>query len=1146
MTDWTRGSPVADRLAAARRHLPPGSLELACHAAVPVAVDAGFLNLLRVNFFLDPPIVLPYEAEAALLLSPLCRELGEGLYEVDPLLRPALLASLVARFGPDRVARVALLLERYSEQTPAWQALPELDHAQRLTALSHLAPGAAADWLDRARAVVGGGPNPLTREWFVAMQARLRDQSTAEDSLGSWQRTALAELADRPDDVAVVRRLGELALLPGSDLAAIAKALVRSARSTGPAADTARAVLDSLVHLVEPPAPDDDPATVDEARAVVSLTALFGLRHPDDFDPREYWASSSYRNQLLKVPIGVGDDGRPVDLDLKEAAQLGMGPHGLCVGATGSGKSELLRTVVLSLAMAHPPELLTFLLVDYRGGATFAGLDGLPHTAAVISNLDDENGLVDRLQHALQGELRRRQDLLRDAGQWASISEYNAVRYSDQSPLPHLVVVIDEFTELVTAEPSFLELLVRIGRLGRALGVHLLLASQRLQEGRLHGLEAYLSYRLGLRTFSEEESRAVLGVPDAYHLPRLPGFGYLKVDTTVFQRFRAAYVSGPYRPGWLSRPGWDGALAEQPGPEQSRMSLLDMLVSRMRGLGGAYQIWLPPLPRALPLGVVLGPMGVEPGRGLTVAEPERRGLLRVPVGLLDDPEGHRQGPFVVDLAADDGHLAVLGGPGTGKVRLLRTLLIGAALTHTPGELAFYCVDLGSRNALQVLAGLPHVGAVAGRSEPDRVRRVVRYVSTLLERRRRLLADKGVTSVDELRRRHREGMLPDLPAADIVLVVYDYPTLSRDYEDLTDVVQEVAAEGSGYGVHVVVTAGRWAELRSRLRAVVNSAIEFRLGDPAESTIDRRANANLPYDIPGRALVDEGLTAQVALPQLHDSGDIHTSERGLAQLVDQVATAWPGPRVPVVRMLPTMVDYAELATSAPTGGRIRLGLEETDLDPVLLDLFGADQHLLAFGEQGSGKTSLLRLLVRDLTAQYHHKQVRFAVVDPRRSLRDVVPEPYLLDYAGTAGSAESLMRSIAGAMENRLPSKDVTAEQLRDRSWWQGPELVVLCDDYDALGSIVSSPLSPLRELLPHSHDLGLHLVVARHSGGAGRAVYEPVPNRMRELGCAGLLLSGDREEGAIWPGARFSRQPPGRGRLVRRTQPPTLVQVAYAG
>lgn len=1146
MTDWTRFSPVADRLAAARRHLPPGSVELACHAALPVAVDAGFLNLLRVNFFLDPPIVLPYEAEAALLLSPLCRELGEGLYEVDPLLRPALLASLVARFGPDRVARVALLLERYSEQTPAWQALPELDHAQRLTALSHLDPAAATDWLDRARAVAGAGPNPLAREWFVAMRARLRDQSKAADSLGGWQRTALAELADRPDDVAVLRRLGELALLPGSDLAAISKALVRAGRRPGPAADTARAVLDSLVHLLEPREPDDDGGTVDETGTVVSLTDLLGLGHPDDFDPRRAWRRRPDSREFLRVPLGVDDNGEQVLLDLKEAAQLGMGPHGLCVGATGSGKSELLRTVVLSLAMTHPPDLLTLLLVDYRGGATFAGLGGLPHTSAVITNLDDTQGLVDRLQHALQGELRRRQELLRDAGQSAGVTDYHRRRIADPTlpPMPHLVVVIDEFTELITAEPSFLELLARIGRLGRSLGVHLLLASQRVREERLHGLEAYLSYRLGLRTFSEEESRSLLGVPDAYHLPRSPGFGYLKVDTTVFRRFRAAYVSGPYRPRRSSRPGWPEMLAEDPEPEQPPMSLLDMLVSRMRGLGQAYQIWLPP-PRALPLGAVTGPLRVEPGRGLTVTEPERRGRLRVPVGLLDDPEGHRQAPFVVDLTADDGHLAVLGAPGTGKARLLRTLLTGAALTHTPQELAFYCVDLGSRKALQVLAGLPHVAAVAGHSEPDRVRRVVRYVGTLLERRRRLLANKGVTSVDELRRRHREGLLPELPAADIVLVIYDYPALRRDDEDLTDIVQDLAFHGPGHGIHVVVTAGHEAELRPTLQAAITSTIEFRLRDPADSAIDRRANANLPYDVPGRCLVGEGLTAQIALPQLEGTGDVHTSERGLEELVRRVAAAWPGPRIPAVRMLPTMVDHAELVAPTPTGGRLRLGLEETDLDPVLLDLFGDDQHLLVFGDQGSGKTSLLRLLVLDVIAQYSTEQVRFAVVDPRHSLPDVVPKPYLLVYAGTPGSAEGLMGSIAGMVRQRLPSQGAVGERLRNRAG-RGPAVVVLCDDYDLLDSSVPSPLTPLLDLLPRSRDLGLHLVVTRRSGGAGRAVYEPVLNRMRELGCAGLLLSGDREEGAIWPGARFSRQPPGRGRLVRRAQPSTLIQVAYAG
>lgn len=288
---------------------------------------------------------------------------------------------------------------------------------------------------------------------------------------------------------------------------------------------------------------DDEPLL-----ANLDFTDLLNLGDAASVDVTRTWRPRS-QAERLRVPIGVGEDGAPVMLDLKEAAQEGMGPHGLCVGATGSGKSELLRTLVLGLAVTHSSETLNFVLADFKGGATFAGMSQMPHVAAVITNLADDLTLVDRMGDSIRGELNRRQEMLRDAGNYANIHDYEKARAagSPLQPIPSLVLVIDEFSELLTAMPDFIEMFVQIGRIGRSLGVHLLLASQRLEEGRLRGLETYLSYRVGLRTFSAAESRAALGVPDAYQLPNVPGSGFLKYGTDEMVRFKAAYVSGVYR-----------------------------------------------------------------------------------------------------------------------------------------------------------------------------------------------------------------------------------------------------------------------------------------------------------------------------------------------------------------------------------------------------------------------------------------------------------------------------------------------------------------------------------------------------------------------------------------------------------------------
>ncbi|WP_243841385.1 FtsK/SpoIIIE domain-containing protein [Mycobacterium sp. DL592] len=200
----------------------------------------------------------------------------------------------------------------------------------------------------------------------------------------------------------------------------------------------------------------------------------------------------------LRVPLGRTPDGAAVDLDIKEAAEGGHGPHGLCIGATGSGKSELLRTVVVGMACRHSPDELNLVLVDFKGGATFLGLGGLAHVAAIITNLSEDDQLVMRAKEALAGEIHRRQQLLHRAGNAVNLAAYRLARHHDpQLPLlPSLLVVVDEFAELLHRQPEFADLFAMIGRVGRSLGVHLLLASQRLDEGRLRGLESHLSYRI--------------------------------------------------------------------------------------------------------------------------------------------------------------------------------------------------------------------------------------------------------------------------------------------------------------------------------------------------------------------------------------------------------------------------------------------------------------------------------------------------------------------------------------------------------------------------------------------------------------------------------------------------------------------------
>lgn len=291
-----------------------------------------------------------------------------------------------------------------------------------------------------------------------------------------------------------------------------------------------------------------------------------------------------------------------------------------------------------------------------------------------------------------------------------------------------LLIILDEFSELLTAKPEFIDMFLQIGRIGRSLGVHLLLSSQRVDEGRLRGLDTYLSYRLVMRTFSAEESRIALGVADAYRLPNVPGAGLLSHGTEGLRQFKAAYVSGPYRPRRttvsgrredlapmlftaesaleLSEPSPQGQEEDLQDGDGAGPSVLDILVDRLRDQGpSAQQIWLPPLDESL--GDLLPPLVVTSERGLQPAEWREMSLV-VPLGIVDVPFEKRREVLRCDFSGPQGHAAVVGGPRSGKSTLLRTLVTSFALTHTPREVQFYCLDFGG-GSLSALADLPHVG-----------------------------------------------------------------------------------------------------------------------------------------------------------------------------------------------------------------------------------------------------------------------------------------------------------------------------------------------------------------------------------------------------------------------------------------------------
>jgi S-DNA-T family DNA segregation ATPase FtsK/SpoIIIE len=1122
----------------------------------------------------DMPVQLSLRRYAAIALS--------GDRDEARALARALVAQAATLHPP---ADLQVVICTRDPDAPDWSWAKWLPHAQHRSEVDHVGPvrlinpslPALEEWLDDELAHRPGfnrtaEPDPDLPHLLVVL-----DGGT----------TTGAELLLDPDGLQAATvldldgRAGKLVRAHGVELVVDDRRLATRVGNTLTALGTPdaldRQVAESLAQqlaefrLDAATAQAEDLATVDQ-----TLPGLLGVADPGRLELATLWAPRPLRDRL-RAPIGISADGTVLELDIKESAQDGMGPHGLVIGATGSGKSELLRTLVLALAATHPPEQLNLVLVDFKGGATFTGMAGLPHVAAVITNLQDDLALVDRMQEALSGEMNRRQEILRAAGNLVSIRDYDRARQrgADLPPMPSLFIVVDEFSELLSQKPDFADLFAQIGRLGRSLGLHLLLASQRLDEGRLRGLEANLSYRICLRTFTEQESRTVLGVPDAYRLPSAPGHGYLRADTANLRRFRAAYVSGPYgepeqagdqalsgrldvRPfpaRFLPDPddtaavtataparagagngGADGAAGADGEADAGRPTVLSAMVGQLAGRGSpAHRVWLPPLAAPDTLDMLLPELAARPHRGFGT----RPDLppLRVPVGIVDRPFQQRRDPLWVDLAGSGGHAAIVGAPRSGKSTLLRTLISALALRHTPAELQCYALDFSG--TLFGLAGLPQVGGVAGRQDAEVARRIVAEVTAVVEDRERRFRELGVDTMADYRRLRERGTVADDRFGDVLLAVDGWSVLRQDYEDLELALVSLAARSLSYGVHLLVTANRWLDLRLGLRDLIGTKLELKLGDALDSEIDRKAQAAVPVDRPGRGVGADRMQYLAAVPRIDHRQRADDLSAGVAGLVRAVAEQWAGPPAPRVRLLPAVLEFADLPEDA-RGQGIVLGLEGQRLQPVVFDP-RADPGLIIIGDAECGKTSTLRAVGRQVVERWQPRQAKVILFDYRRTMLGDFEGESLLGYAAGPAQAADLVAGLVEGFSKRLPGADVTPQQLRARSWWTGPDVYVLVDDYDLVAA-GSNPLLPLLPFLSQARDIGVHPYVARRAGGAGRALLDPFLGVLRELGFPAVLLSSPRDESPMF-GIRPGPRPPGRGTLAHRRYGTVPVQLA---
>lgn len=947
------------------------------------------------------------------------------------------------------------------------------------------------------------------------------------------------------------------------------------------------------------------------------ILAYYGVDDPASIDFDALWGArtDTMGRSRLRIPFGNrSDNGELLFLDMKSLDEGGDGPHGVMSGTTGSGKSTLVRTVIESLMLAHPPEELQFVLADLKGGSAVKPFAGVPHVSRIITDLEEDQALMERFLDALWGEIARRKSVCDNAGV-DDAKEYNSVRSrmrargQDMAPLPMLVVVIDEFYEWFRIMPTAVDVLDSIGRQGRAYWIHLMMASQTI-ESRAEKLMENMGYRLVLKARTAGAAQAA-GVPNAVNLPAQAGLGYFRRSLEDIVRFQAEFLwrdyysrgividgddtpvlvhsidyirpqlfTNSFTPLEVSVGGPDidspsiltnGEVHEAEEGEEDEESIRTPkvgteIINQLRKIDfQPYRLWQPPL---------TVPVAIDELVNRFLGRPWNQDYgtardLAFPIGIIDRPFKHDQPPWTVDTSGPGANVLILGAGGAGKTTALQTLICSAALTHTPEQIQFYCLAY-SGTALTTIARLPHVGEVAGPTDPYGVRRTVAELLALVRERKRSFLEHGIASMDVFRRRKfggEAGPVPNDGFGDVYLVIDNYRALAEENEVLIEQVNQIINQGPSFGVHVVVTADRESELRPPVRSGFGSRIELRLAAVEDAKLVRSRFAKDVPVKPGRGMVavnyvrldsdpQAGLHTLVARPALADTPDKIFESDSVVAAVSRLASG----QAPPVRRLPARFGVEQVRELAARDHRQGVGvggitwaISELDLAPVYLN-FNENAHLMVTGRRECGRTTTLATIMSEIGRLYApgsstapappagQPSAQVWLVDPRRQLLTVLGTEYVEKFAYNLDGVQALVGELAAILAGRQPPPGLSAQELLSRSWWSGPEIFLIVDDVQQLPPGFDSPLHQIAPWVTRAADVGLHVFVTRTFGGWSSSGSDPILRALHQANTPLLVMDADPDEGFIRGKMKGGPLPRGRG-LLMAEDTGVFVQVA---
>ncbi|MDT0109678.1 type VII secretion protein EssC [Listeria booriae] len=841
---------------------------------------------------------------------------------------------------------------------------------------------------------------------------------------------------------------------------------------------------------------------VSQIPEAITFFELYGVEHPEELHVNERWKKSQ-SHQSLAVPLGVRAKEDIVYLNLHEKAH---GPHGLVAGTTGSGKSEIIQSYVLSLAVHFHPHEVGFLLIDYKGGGMANLFQKLPHLLGTITNLDGAESM--RALASIKSELKRRQRIFNACGV-NNIIQYTKLFKAGKvtEPLPTLFIISDEFAELKKEQPEFMSELVSIARIGRTLGIKLILATQKPTGVVDDQIWSNSKFKLALKVQDESDSKEVIKTADAAYITQ-PGRAYLQVgNNEIYELFQSAWSGASYtkeieakiddRVYKMNILGQAELINQDLSEDKEAADLttqLDVVVEHVSTTYESLQAtavkkpWLPSLEEK-----IISPY-IQQEKMIDTATIHAIDLT-CPIGLIDIPEEQKQADYTIDFMKD-GNLFVFGSSGYGKTITLETIMNTLAVKNNPQLLQYYILDFGN-SAMIPYKDLPHVADYMGFDDIEKLSKFITLMENEIKARKQLFGRSMVQNIAIYNQAHSDNLLKT-----IFVMVDNYDVIKELAIDLESALMRLSRDGSSVGIYIVVSASRVSGVKyATLNNFKNRIAQYMFDESEVSNAVGRGAYKLTDKIKGRALVKQN---SVSMAQIYSSvpfeDDLSYLQHNQA-FIGAMKEAYTGKPVKGIAVLPDIFTTQEYeAYELNDTHAIKLGLHTQAVTLVGMDTSSSSPFLI-LGPSSSGKTNVLEVILNQLGEQdtctiFDSKELAFYKYKDKEQVTYIENEEQSKKQA-----VENLFEAVE-ARKEAMKKAMAQDSSINPKEFYQTlPKYYMIMDDVDYFVEQMQS-IPNMVELLKDAVDTGIVIIGAGHSSKLKGA--DPVM-KFFKTASAGLLV-----------------------------------------